>query len=110
MTPPRAPKLSGADLASQLAGTAFPAAAPTSAPPPAKEPSKGGRPSKSGVDAIPVNVRLAQDDHAALAKIAADLHTPGRPMPTVQDIVRGLVRGALADQETLRRLVREGGI
>jgi len=113
MTPPRTPKLSGADLASQLAGTAFPTAAPLPQTTPQRDPAKGGRPAKAakaGGDAIPVNVRLALDDHAALAKIAAEMHTPGRPMPTVQDIVRGLVRGALADQETLRRLVREGGI
>jgi hypothetical protein len=33
---------------------------------------------------------------------------PGRPLPTVQDIVRGLIRGALKDPEVLKRLVREG--
>jgi hypothetical protein len=57
-----------------------------------------------------VNVRLALDDHAELAKIAVELMTPGRPMPTVQDVVRGLVRGALKDHEALKKLVRKGGI
>jgi hypothetical protein len=116
MTPPRTPKLSGAELAAQLSGTAFPkATAPVPAPEPtlpaAKRPisSKGGRPSKGGgPDAIPVNVRLAPADHDALAKIAFDLKTPGRPMLTVQDVLRRLVRSALADPETLNRLVREG--
>jgi len=118
MNPPRTPKPSGAELAAQLTGTAFPKIAPAPEQPPApvqpavrsKVPAKGGRPSKSGGDAIPVNVRLALDDHAALGQIAAQMHTPGRPVPTVQDIVRGLVRGALKDHEALRRLVREGGI
>jgi hypothetical protein len=114
MNPPRPPKLSGAELAAQLDGTAFPAAAPvTVSPPPtlsSSEPSKpkGGRPTKAGAGGIPVNVRLAQNDHVALARIAAELLVPGRPMPTVQDIVRGLIRGALKDTETLKRLVREG--
>ena len=116
MNPPRTPKPSGAELAARLAGTGFPTTNPASMPEPAqpaprpKEASKGGRPSKSGGEAIPVNVRLALDDHAALGQIAAELHTPGRPVPTVQDIVRGLVRGALKDHDALRRLVREGGI
>ena len=112
MSPPGTPKPSGAELA----GTGFPTANPASTPGPAqpaprpKAASKGGRPSKSGAQAIPVNVRLALDDHAALGRIAAEMHTPGRPVPTVQDIVRALVRGALADHAALRRLVREGGV
>jgi len=117
MNPPRTPKPSGAALAAALAGTGFPKAAPEPAAPPVqpdplpKAGAKGGRPSKSGGgEAIPVNLRLALDDHAALARIAAEMHTPGRPMPTVQDVVRALVRGALADQDALRRLVRQGGI
>src|SRR5690349_20457284 len=103
MNPPRTPKPSGAALAARLAGTGFPTANPASMPdpaPPAPRPaSKGGRPSKSGAQAVPVNVRLALDDHAALGQIAAELHTPGRPVPTVQDVVRALVRGALARSE-----------
>src|SRR4051812_47907288 len=102
MNPPRTPKPSGAELAAALAGTGFPKNNPASIPEPvqpepqpkAKAASKGGRPSKSGGEAIPVNVRLALDDHAALGQIAAEMHTPGRPVPTVQDIVRSLVRGA----------------
>jgi hypothetical protein len=31
-------------------------------------------------------------------------------MPTVQDVVRGLVRGALKDHDTLLKLVRKGGV
>jgi hypothetical protein len=136
MTPPRTPKLSGAELAAQLAGTSFATQAPAApAPPPLPDPEtapppepdpvqerkapapkaarpKGGRPAKAGAigDALPVNVRLALDDHAELAKIAVELMTPGRPMPTVQDVVRGLVRGALKDHEALKKLVRKGGI
>jgi|tagenome__1003787_1003787.scaffolds.fasta_scaffold20772023_3 hypothetical protein len=116
MTPPRVPKLSGAELAAQLAGTSFPKATPAAAPepvsPPAKQTgSKGGRPSKGGgPDAIPVNVRLAPGDHDALAKVAFDMKEPGRPMLTVQDVLRRLVRGALQDHETLNRLVKEGEI
>ena len=41
--------------------------------------SRGGRPSKAGVDGIPVNVRLSQGDHLALAKLSTKLMTPGRP-------------------------------
>jgi hypothetical protein len=121
MTPPRAPKLSGAELAAQLAGTSFPQAetpgpatpAPASAPPSQPEakrtPGKGGRPSKGGgPDAIPVNLRLSPADQAALAKIAYELMTPGRPPLTVQDVLRRLVRGAINDPDTLNRLVKEG--
>src|SRR5688572_5666442 len=111
MNPPRPPKLSGAELAAQLAGTSFAEAAPAAPAPPAPQPEpapkpeheqrkppapktakpKGGRPAKAGAigDALPVNVRLALHDHAELAKIAVELLTPGRPVPTVQDIVRG---------------------
>lgn len=116
MTPSKTPKPSGAALAAALAGTGFPKAAPEPASPPVQpEPppkagARGGRPSKSGGDAIPVNLRLALDDHAALGRIAAEMHVPGRPVPTVQDVVRSLVRGALADPDALRRLVRQGGI
>lgn len=121
MTPPRAPKLSGADLAAQLAGTSFPkteAPAPTPAPEPARQPeakrtpaAKGGRPSKGGgPDAIPVNLRLSPTDQAALAKVAFELMTPGRPPLTVQDVLRRLVRGAINDPATLNRLVKEGEI
>jgi hypothetical protein len=116
MPPSKTPKPSGAELAAALAGTGFPKAAPEPAPspvqpePPPKAAAKGGRPSKSGGEAIPVNLRLALDDHAELGRIAAEMHVPGRPVPTVQDVVRSLVRGALADQDTLRRLVQQGGI
>ncbi len=112
MTPPRPPKLSGAELAAQLQGTAFPTAAPPPASPSGapdeRRATKAGRPAKAGVAGLPVNVRLPQEDHVALARIAAELLVPGRPMPTVQDVVRGLIRGALKDTETLKRLVREG--
>lgn len=115
MTPPRTQKPSGAELAAKLAGTNFPTAAPaieTSAPEPkALAKAKGGRPSKGGgPDAIPVNVRLSPEDHSALGKIASEIHTPGRPVPTVQDVLRRLVRGALNDPDTLNRLVKEGEI
>jgi hypothetical protein len=114
LNPPRPPKLSGAELAAQLAGTSFPASVPAAPAKPPSEPvpepprSKIGRPAKAGATGLPVNVRLAQDDHVALARIAGELLVPGRPMPTVQDIVRGLIRGALKDTDTLKRLVREG--
>jgi hypothetical protein len=114
MNPTRTPKPSGVELAARLAGTAFPKISPE--PQPVQQDAKpkaaarGGRPSKTVGDAIPVNVRLALDDHAALGRIASELHTPGRPVPTVQDIVRGLVRGALQDHETLKKLVQKGGI
>src|SRR4051794_29539338 len=117
-------KLSGAEIAAQLGDLSFPAnrpvsppPAPAAAPPPAVTPaatadagakSRGGRPAKAGVDGIPLNVRLAQADHLALARIAAELLVPGRPLPTVQDVVRGLVRGALKDPEALKQLVRQG--
>src|SRR4051812_3698143 len=135
MTPPKTPKLSGAELAAQLSGTAFPKPTPAApVPPPELSPAdlspepapekpvrekpkpaprpRGGRPAKAGSmgEAIPVNVRLALDDHGELARIAVELLVPGRPVPTVQDVVRGLVRGALQDHETLKKLVRKGGI
>jgi hypothetical protein len=112
---PSRTKLSGAELAAQLGDLAYPAMRPTSdgamrpeasAGAPAR--SRGGRPPKVGVDGVPVNVRLAQADHLALARIAAELMVPGRPMPTLQDVVRGLIRGALKDPEVLKRLTREG--
>jgi hypothetical protein len=93
-----------------------PPPAPAAVPPAGSKPvetsgaakPRGGRPAKAGVDGIPLNVRLAQADHLALARIAAELLVPGRPLPTVQDVVRGLVRGALKDPEALKRLVRQG--
>lgn len=66
----------------------------------------GGRPAKAGVDGIPVNVRLSQADHLSLAKLAAKLMVPGRPLPTVQDVVRGLIRGALNEPELVLKLCR----
>jgi hypothetical protein len=114
MQPPRT-KLSGAELAAQLGDLAYPAVRPTAdtatrseASVAAPSRSRGGRPPKAGVDGVPVNVRLAQADHLALAQIAAELMVPGRPMPTLQDVVRGLIRGALKDPEVLKRLAREG--
>jgi len=68
---------------------------------------KGGRPPKAGVDGIPVNVRLSQADHLALAKLSGKLMVPGRPLPTVQDVVRGLIRGALGEPELALRLCRQ---
>lgn len=134
MSGPR--KLSGAALAAKLGDLSFPEARPVDQPAPASpggvgpdggkaasHPSpfpaearpaavqakpRGGRPAKAGVDGMPVNVRLAQADHLALARVAGELIVPGRPMPTVQDVVRGLIRGALRDVEVLKRLVREG--
>ena len=101
-------KLSGAELAAQLGDLSFPDGRPPAldVPSPATAKARGGRPSKAGADGVPVNVRLAQDDHLALARIAAELMMPGRPMPTLQDVVRGLIRGALKDPEGLKRLVR----
>jgi hypothetical protein len=115
MTPPRTPKLSGAELAAQLEDTAFPKASPAPTPPSQtakKTPGqRAGRPSKGGgPDALPVNVRLAPADHDALAKVAFDLKVPGRPVLTVQDVLRRLVRGALQDPATLTRLVKEGEV
>lgn len=69
--------------------------------------SRGGRPSKAGVDGIPVNVRLSQGDHLALAKLSTKLMTPGRPLPTVQDVVRSLLRGALSEPDMAMRLCRK---
>ena len=68
---------------------------------------RGGRPVKAGVDGMPVNVRLSQTDHLALAKLAGKLVVPGRPMPTVQDVVRGLIRGALHEPDLALRLCRQ---
>lgn len=130
---PKPTKLSGSELAAQLAGTSLAQArlampvTPVSDPDPTLKPepiqerktpapkstrSKGGRPAKAGSvgDTLPLNVRLGLNDHAELAKLAVELLTPGRPVPTVQDVVRGLVRGALSDHELLKKLVRKGGI
>jgi hypothetical protein len=69
--------------------------------------ARGGRPAKAGVDGMPVNVRLSQADHLALARLAGKLVVPGRPMPTVQDVVRGIIRGALKEPELATRLCRQ---
>jgi hypothetical protein len=103
-------KLSGAELAAQLGDLAFPDARPSAPALATPTKARGGRPAKAGPDGVPVNVRLAQDDHLALARIAAELMVPGRPMPTLQDVVRGLIRGALKDPEDLKRLVRAGRV
>ncbi len=78
--------------------------------PPRPHKSQGGRPSKAGADGIPLNVRLSQSDHLALARLAGNLLVPGRPMPTVQDVVRGLIRGALQEPEAALRLVRQADL
>ncbi len=108
-------------------GTGDHLVAPSPPPPPAPDPApplpreaaasrpiqktasnpKGGRPPKAGVDGIPVNVRLSQADHLALAKLSGKLMVPGRPLPTVQDVVRGLIRGALGEPELALRLCRQ---
>ena len=137
-------KLSGAELAKQLAGLAIPstgAALPgttsemvefpeVEVEPPSPAPranteaqarppqagrgkssgylkARGGRPAKAGVDGMPVNVRLSQADHLALARLAGKLVIPGRPMPTVQDVVRGIIRGALKEPELATRFCRQ---
>ena len=141
-------KLSGAELAKQLAGLATPSAGAVvegepgdlgegpevevQSPSPAEVPAslaitevhtrppqvakgktagyakaRGGRPAKAGVDGMPVNVRLSQADHLALAKLAGKLVVPGRPMPTVQDVVRGILRGALKEPELATRFCRQ---
>jgi hypothetical protein len=69
--------------------------------------ARGGRPVKAGVDGMPVNVRLSQADHLALARLAGKLVVPGRPMPTVQDVVRGIIRGALKEPELATRFCRQ---
>lgn len=69
--------------------------------------ARGGRPAKAGVDGMPVNVRLSQADHLALARLAGKLVVPGRPMPTVQDVVRGIIRGALKEPELATRFCRQ---
>ena len=76
-----------------------------SAAPRSKKP-QGGRPSKAGADGIPLNVRLSQSDHLALARLAGEMLVPGRPMPTVQDVVRGLIRGALQQPDAALGLIR----
>ena len=75
------------------------------AAPHSKKP-QGGRPSKAGADGIPLNVRLSQGAHLALARLAGELLVPGRPMPTVQDVVRGLIRGALRQPDAALGLIR----
>jgi hypothetical protein len=141
-------KLSGAELAKQLAGLATPGLgagsqsepgepvevpevvvqppSPADAPAPlavteaqARPPQvakgksagnakqRGGRPAKAGLDGMPVNVRLSQADHLALARLAGKLVVPGRPMPTVQDVVRGIIRGALKEPELATRFCRQ---
>ena len=79
--------------------------APAPPAPHAKKP-QGGRPSKAGADGIPLNVRLSQGDHLALARLAGEMLVPGRPMPTVQDVVRGLIRGALQQPDAALGLIR----
>jgi len=71
---------------------------------------QGGRPSKAGADGIPLNVRLSQSDHLALARLAGEMLVPGRPMPTVQDVVRGLIRGALQQPDAALGLIRRADL
>lgn len=78
---------------------------------PGKAVSRGGRPTKGGgPDAIPVNLRLSRQDHDGLVAVAAEIRVSGRPVLTVQDVLRRLVHGALSEPETLRRLVDVGQI
>jgi hypothetical protein len=73
-----------------------------------RERPRGGRPAKAGPESQPVNVRLASEDHLKLSRLAGELAEPKRPMPTVQDLIRRVVRGALKNTETLKHLYKEG--
>jgi hypothetical protein len=80
---------------------------PTPAPP---EPAQRrlGRPPKVGQSGIQVNVRMDQGDYDALADMAPEFRTPGRPLPNPQDLVRWMLRTCLANPETARDLIRRG--
>lgn len=70
---------------------------------------KGGRPPKgAGPHAVAVNLRMAPSDFDVLAELAPEIREPGQPPLTVQDVIRGLIRGAILEPETLRKLVRSG--
>lgn len=86
------------------------ASAPTPHDAPHPKKPQGGRPSKAGADGIPLNVRLSQNDHMALARLAGEMLVPGRPMPTVQDVVRGLIRGALQQPDAALGLIRRADL
>lgn len=88
----------------QNASTSGPHEAPRS------KKQQGGRPSKAGADGIPLNVRLSQSDHLALARLAGEMLVPGRPMPTVQDVVRGLIRGVLQQPDAALGLIRRADL
>ena len=105
---PAAPKPTNADTPAAPNSTAVQHASPLVSPT-FSQPRRpqGGRPSKAGVDGIPLNVRLSQRDHLALARLAGSLLVPGRPMPTVQDVVRGLIRGALQEPDAALRLIQQ---
>ena len=98
------PKLSGSALAAQLE-QAIPVAPAVL---PHTEKNKGGRPPKAGPDGIPVNVRLSAEDHNFCGDVATKIREPRRPVPTVQDVVRRLIKGARRDPDLFLQLVRDG--
>lgn len=73
--------------------------------------ARGGRPTKgAGPHAVAVNLRMAPDDFDVLAELAPKIRQAGQSPPTVQDVIRGLIRGAIMEPDTLHKLVSTGMI
>jgi hypothetical protein len=53
---------------------------------------------------------MAPGDFDVLAELAPKIREAGQPPPTVQDVIRGLIRGAIMEHDTLHRLVSAGMI
>lgn len=65
---------------------------------------KAGRPTKVA-NAVPLLLRVSSDMYNQLSELAPHLVESGRPLPTVQDIARRLLSGALADRALLERIL-----
>jgi hypothetical protein len=99
---------SGAALAAELA-SAMPA--PLTGPPPplaSSEPDRrrGRRPVAE--NGMPITLRLDAEVYGKLAGHLPALQTPGRPMPTVQDMIRAFIRATVADERLIYQLWQKG--
>lgn len=93
--PPK--KISGSELLAELQTESLERTAPAPLAP-ASAPAAGGRPSKVGGKAVPLTMRVSEDQLARLRDAALDVSKAhGGKTVTPQDVVRMLIDRALAD-------------
>ena len=54
-----------------------------------------------------MNVRLSAEDHNFCGDVATKIREPRRPVPTVQDVVRRLIKVARKNPDLVLQLLRD---